>query len=246
MTVKVSQLILETEIQNKYKLKKTLISETKQLSNQVRTVCSDIIYRGLLYKLRKTIDGKIRTWRMTHERKLQHLRAQLPVRNKQVLRKFVPNIIHNFSSYTLTKREKEVLSYSLDQCVPSKIDQQGLKVEFEHFYQNILPHLSHLSHEELTSLKTKTRVIYEQYSKIKVPVEDQEIIKGLRNNESIAILKQDKGRGVVIMDKSLYVERTHENCCNIIVPDFLEAIVTLQIKSRSILPLTGLKLKEAN
>ena len=148
MTVKVSQLILETEIQNKYKLKKTMISETKQLSNQVGTVLSDIIYRGLLYKLRKAIDGKIRKWRMTHERKLQHLRAQLPVRNKQVLRKFVPNIIHNFSSYTLTKREKEVLSYSLDQCVPSKIDQQGLKVEFEHYYQNILPHLSHLSHEE--------------------------------------------------------------------------------------------------
>ena len=96
VTVKVSQLILETEIQNKYKLKKTLISETKQLSNQVGTVLSDIIYRGLLYKLRKAIDGKIRKWRMTHERKLQHLRAQLPVRNKQVLRKFVPSIIPNF------------------------------------------------------------------------------------------------------------------------------------------------------
>ena len=78
MTVKVSQLILETEIQNNYKLKKTLISETKQLSNQVGTVLSDIIYRGLLYKLRKAIDGKIRKWRMTHERKLQHLRAHPP------------------------------------------------------------------------------------------------------------------------------------------------------------------------
>ena len=38
---------------------------------------------------------------------------------------------------------------------------------------------------------------------------------------------------------------THENPCNITVSNFFETIVTLQIKYRSFLSLTGLELKEA-
>ena len=51
--------------------------------------------------------------------------------------------------------------------------------------------------------------IYDQYSKVPIPRDDQQVIKGLSANESIVILKQDKGRGVVIVDKSLYVEKAN-------------------------------------
>ena len=149
------------------------------------------------------------TWNNKRNRKLGHLRSKIPARNKRAIRKFVPNTIHNFSSYELTKREQEVLCYSLDQSVPSKIDKRGLQVEFESFYQSVSHHLLHLTEDERTAFKTRTRVIYDQYSKVPIPRDDQQVIKGLSANESIVILKQDKGRGVVIVDKSLYVEKAN-------------------------------------
>ena len=127
------------------------------------------------------------TWNDKHNRKLGHLRSQIPARNKKAIRKFIPNTIHNFSSYELTKREQEVLCYSLDQSVPSKIDKRGLQVEFESFYQNVSPHLLHLTEDERIAFKTRTRVIYDQYSKVPIPRDDQRVIKGLSVNESIVI-----------------------------------------------------------
>ena len=46
-----------------------------------------------------------------------------------------------------------------------------------------------------------------KYSNIKVPDKQKDIIKKLTNNEQILIMKQDKGRGVVIMDRNKYTEK---------------------------------------
>ena len=92
---------------------------------------------------------------------------------------------------------------SLDQSNPSKISQHNLKVEFQSFYQSVLPSVTHLSEDERTAFKTLTRVLYHQYSKIKVSYDDQMIINGLQDNKQIFILKQDKDHGVVIVDRSL-------------------------------------------
>ena len=48
----------------------------------------------------------------------------------------------------------------------------------------------------------------EKYTKIKVPCKYRKIVNKLRKLEEIAVLKADKGRGVVIMNRDKYHETT--------------------------------------
>ena len=75
------------------------------------------------------------------------------------------------------------------------------------FYQNILPNLSHILDNQLTELKSKLRNVCHKYNNINVPYNYQNIVKYLANNKDIRILIQDKGKGVVIMDSSKYIEK---------------------------------------
>ena len=61
--------------------------------------------------------------------------------------------------------------------------------------------------QNLAHVKTKLRNTCKKYCKIKVPFKYKEVIKKLSNNDRIVILKQDKGRGVVIMNCSTYLEK---------------------------------------
>ena len=67
--------------------------------------------------------------------------------------------------------------------------------------------ISHTPDENLTRLKTKLRSTCERYSKIHVPYKYKAIIDSLSKNQNICIMKQDKGRGVVVMDSSKYIEK---------------------------------------
>ena len=67
--------------------------------------------------------------------------------------------------------------------------------------------ISHTPDENLTRLKTKLRSTCERYSKIHVPYKYKAIIDSLSKNQNICIMKQDKGRGVVLMDSSKYIEK---------------------------------------
>ena len=69
------------------------------------------------------------------------------------------------------------------------------------FYQNILKDISHLNNDVITRLKTKLRHTCDKYSRIKVPYKYRNVINNLRRNKQLVILKQDKGRGAVLLDK---------------------------------------------
>ena len=56
-------------------------------------------------------------------------------------------------------------------------------------------------------MKTKLRHTCDKYSRIKVPYKYRNVITNLRRNKQLVILKQDKGRGVVLLDKTKYVEK---------------------------------------
>ena len=60
---------------------------------------------------------------------------------------------------------------------------------------------------ELQQVKTKLRNTCERYCNIKVPYQQRQIIKSLSQREDITIMKADKVRGVVIMNKSKYLEK---------------------------------------
>ena len=60
---------------------------------------------------------------------------------------------------------------------------------------------------EISKVKTKLRNTCEKYCHVKVPYKQKKIISNLSNRKDIVVLKVDKGRGVVIMDRSNYAEK---------------------------------------
>ena len=54
------------------------------------------------------------------------------------------------------------------------------------------------------------RSTYEKYSNVYVPYEYRRILENLSKNDSTVIMRQDKGRGVAIMDKHKYTKKCLE------------------------------------
>ena len=107
----------------------------------------------------------------------------------------------------MSNKEYTALSFGLDNYIPTKSKDVAIEVEFKQFYQSLLRNSKHIPDNELTSLKTKLRRTCEKYSKIDVPYKYKKVIDNLSKNKNIVILKQDKGRGVVILDTTKYTEK---------------------------------------
>ena len=120
---------------------------------------------------------------------------------------YIKHIIHNISSHILSKEEYTTLSFGLDHHIPSKLKDVAVEVESAQFYQGLLRNLSHIPENELTSLKTKLRSTCEKYSKINVPPKYKKVRNNLSKNKNILILKQDKGRGDVILGTTKCTEK---------------------------------------
>jgi len=48
---------------------------------------------------------------------------------------------------------------------------------------------------------------YNKYEKIKIPKGKKDVINNLMKRDDIVLLKQDKGKGIVILDKTKYTEK---------------------------------------
>ena len=58
--------------------------------------------------------------------------------------RFTEKIIHNFFNYAVSEEEKQPFSYSLDEHIPVKLNENKIQTEFESFYYNIMQHTGHL------------------------------------------------------------------------------------------------------
>ena len=139
-----------------------------------------------------------------HKKKLPTLRKnKRSIAGKET--KLIPHNIHYFSSYQFSSGVKKALSFELDQHVPTVYNRNKLFAESD-VLANILKNISHLNDDFITRLKTKLQQTYDKYSRIKVPYKYRTTINNLLNNKQLTILKQGKGRGVVLLDKKRYVE----------------------------------------
>ena len=94
----------------------------------------------------------------------------------------------------------------MDYHIPNQSSYNTTETEFEMFYQLILQNLLHIPENQLAELRSKFCNACHKYNNIKVPNKYQKIVKDLANNKTIQILRQDKGRGIVIMDSSKFIE----------------------------------------
>ena len=77
------------------------------------------------------------------------------------------------------------------------------------FYQNIARDVSDLTEHNIYKIKTKLRSVFEKYQNKKTPYKHQAILNNLSKNKDVVILKQDKVRGMVILNRSKYIEKCY-------------------------------------
>ena len=153
----------------------------------------------------KGIRREKQTWRKTHDKKLKNLFNKEEESRQQ--RKVPRNIVHNFSSYTLTPEETHILTYGLDHHIEAKMDSNDIKTEFEAMFYQLDKQFKDLPTSEKDTMKSKIRRTCENYTNLPSKSNYEDTIKKLAKNKAVVILRQDKGRGVVIMDRTKYVQK---------------------------------------
>ena len=126
--------------------------------------------------------------------------------------KFEKHIVHNYSTYSLSSEQYIALSYGLDTHILPRTNANMIHTEFDVFYQGLLKDFGNVPETELQLIKTKLRNTCEKYTKINVPYKYRRIINELRKREGIAVLKADKGRCIVFINKDKY----HKKCLELL------------------------------
>lgn len=171
---------------------------------------STIIYNTVIHQINIAVKSRIKAITLRHEKKFKNLKERNNKHNDDPKRNYLKHTVHNFSSYVLSDDESTALSFGRDHHIPIKSRDVSIEVEFEQFYQGLLRSLTHIPDNELTSLKTKLRSTCEKYNKIDIPYKYKKVIDNFSNNSNIIVLKQDKGRGVVILDATKYADKCME------------------------------------
>ena len=120
---------------------------------------------------------------------------------------FIKHTVHNYSSYILSEQEKIALSFGLERHIPNRSCKNSICADFEQFYQRIFHNIRHLPQDDINRIKTKMRSTFEKFSRINVPYKYRKIVNDLSRNKDIVIMKQDKGRGVVVMNRGKYFDK---------------------------------------
>ena len=176
---------------------------------KLRSSISFILYSTLLYQINIAVKSKVRAISFRHKKKIKNLK------NKQQHEQlkddhpliYIKHTVCNMSSYVLSDEEELAVSFGLDQHVPIKSDTNLINTEFEHYFQNIKSSVSNISDENILQLKTKLLSTCGKYNNLKVPYKHRQVIKRLAENKDIIISRQDKGKGVVIMERGKYTEK---------------------------------------
>ena len=195
---------MEAELKNKHYIRKKLKRDLGRTIERLKITFSSVLYIALIHRIRKIVNIKLSKVVKTHTKKLTVLRSKQCEKNTK--NSLSQNTINNYSSYTLTDPEENALLFGLDQHIPSKTKPDEIRMEFESFYQNLVPHLQNIEDENI-SIKTKLLRSCEQYTKIKTSNKYSDGLKLLQRNKDISILKKDKGRGAVILDKLVYIDK---------------------------------------
>ena len=109
---RIADLIIKTELKTKHKTRNELKKEVERLSVSIRESMSFLLYNTVRYKVRMVVSTRRRKWTTTHNKKLEALRseAQPTVTSTTSSKAVAQNVIHNFSSYSLSESEHRVLS----------------------------------------------------------------------------------------------------------------------------------------
>ena len=159
--------------------------------------------------MKNNVDKNISKVISTHRKKLKNLtkNAELP---------FSPSeTVNNLSSCKLTDDELELLKNGLGFSIkPPHLNKTNILASFEKIHYTMKNKL--IDKNSATHLKTEIAHLAQNYLSSYRPssndLKKHRILRTLRNNHNIIILKPDKGNGVVILDRTVYLD----SCFNIL------------------------------
>ena len=208
---KIARTIIEAAITNKHNERKRIKRDLVETCRTLKEELGMVTFKSLKCRIRNVVQTKKKLWVLTHKKKMENIQrkskeAQGIVTGDGIAKK----VVHNFSSRPLLEEELEALAYGIDHYIPVKADAKRVEVEFEFYYENMLEEVTKLPEREKMNLKTNLLNACKNYTQVKVPYKYRKVVKSLSENESICLLKQDKGRGIVVVDRKDYIEKCEE------------------------------------
>ncbi|CAM4842855.1 unnamed protein product [Rotaria magnacalcarata] len=201
----------------------------KRLDEELKQIVSGIIYVRLRSIAEIIVNRKAESIEIGHRNKLIGLRAD---KCNRVPTQPMLDPVTNLSIYNLTYDEHTALINGLNHVYPStRFDQSKFICNIEYFYSRLInfrtsyrhyesKHASEIVRHELTSLQlgvaAEVREAANSYRKVadselkRTVMQNRKtfgILRSLAKNKDIIITRPDKGRGVVVMDRSDYMQK---------------------------------------
>ena len=176
------------------------------MEKDVEDSCSSLDKILLKRCVRTSVERYKSSIKITHDRKLLKLGIDAQ------LKPFDPDkVIYNFSCVHLPSRIKVLLAFGLDFCLPvSKINFFKYFLSFEKLYNQVRDRDCVNFDNFKRELKTLCSKYFYNFKPNKifsavVTKQDISLLKNFSTNKSIVVTRPDKGRGVVIVNKSDYI-----------------------------------------
>ncbi|CAF4535599.1 unnamed protein product, partial [Didymodactylos carnosus] len=227
--INLKQILLKIEI----KYKRRLLSRVHHLSKNVLSHIETSVSPAVLAKLQvikcSVVNDKATLWRRKLVKKL--LKLNLNSDNRIPIQNSISPIM-NYSKRILSNDEQKALLNGLTHVYPpTSLNRMDLITNVEYFYTKLLGFKTeyrdyeHKDHDEIISYKLTPAQIsgamrlrqmtnrfihntqYELYRNRSAHNNYKEALNSLSADKSIIICKPDKGKGIVILDKSEYIEK---------------------------------------
>lgn len=207
--------LLNKEISTKSRCITKATKEASESLQAIQNSFSFFDFKCIRGWLQNHIEKRLKTIRQTHSRKLNNLSVPTSIKTVD------PNaVIFNYSTRILSDQEKRLLSLGLDFGIPCyKIDYFKYFLSFENFFQRLKCfdiYTKFGDHKYLLNcVKQIALKHFHSFKSFKVfsPIfkrNDFNTLKNLAKDETITICRPDKGRGVVLLDRSDYVNKVEQ------------------------------------
>ena len=208
--------LLQNELNTKNKLLKDLDKRVLSEKERLKSVISYIDFVCLNNFVDRCVSKYSSAIENTHDKKLK----SLGITNN--LNSLDPNkVIYNFSKRKLTSKEQALLAFGLNFKLPNfKINFFKYFTAFENLYKlltrfsvyNPGDNFNYKFQDKFKSIAMKNFYNFKPW-KVFSPIftkNDVNILKNLSKDNSITICRPDKGRGVVILNKSDYSNKMYD------------------------------------
>ena len=199
---------LSYEIRSKQKKFARLNKTYTSLLEQYKSVVSWLDYKVSLSRLTKDNINKINNVKRVHAKKL----AALGVSHTGSIN--ANKVIFNFSNRVLTNEEKEILKLGFQFGVPErKVSFVEHFLQFEKFLQQLNKYKG--SNDNFEELSNKTKFLAQEGYRYKSQKHNDynlnlKVLDDLKKDNNVHVTKPDKGKGIVLLNKLDYLNKTKE------------------------------------